>query len=180
MPKQKMTADERRDYILSLLLNSEEPLSGRQIADKVGVSRQVIVGDMALLKAKNEPILATSQGYIYMKDTQEDRGFEKTIACYHKPEDTEKELNILVDHGVFVKDVSVDHPVYGEFTGQLRISNRKEVETFVKHIDSSKASLLSELTDGIHLHTIKADREELLEQAEQALEEAGFLVNKKV
>ncbi len=115
-----------------------------------------------------------------MKDTQEDRGFEKTIACYHKPEDTEKELNILVDHGVFVKDVSVDHPVYGEFTGQLRISNRKEVETFVKHIDSSKASLLSELTDGIHLHTIKADREELLEQAEQALEEAGFLVNKKV
>ncbi|SEP71651.1 transcription repressor NadR [Piscibacillus halophilus] len=180
MTKQKMPADERREYILKLLKEQEEPLSGREIAEKVGVSRQIIVGDMALLKAKNEPILATSQGYIYMYDSQESNGYERTIACYHKPEDTGKELNILVDHGVFVKDVTVDHPIYGEFTAQLRISNRIEVEKFVKQVQSSSAALLSELTEGIHLHTITADREELLDEAEKALNKAGFLVNKKV
>ncbi|MGP4072415.1 transcription repressor NadR [Piscibacillus sp. B03] len=178
--KAKMSADERREYILKLLRESQQPLSGRTIAERAGVSRQIIVGDMALLKAKKEPILATSQGYIYMHDSGSQKGYERTIACYHSPEDTVNELNILVDHGVFVKDVTVDHPIYGEFTAQLRISNRKEVEAFIEQIQSSNAALLSELTDGIHLHTIQADREDLLDQAEQALEKAGYLVNKKV
>ncbi|WP_093856416.1 transcription repressor NadR [Tenuibacillus multivorans] len=175
-----MTADERRHYILQLLMEAKEPISGRDISVRVGVSRQVIVGDMALLKAKNEPILATSQGYIYMSDQQQESGIERTIACYHTPENTAEELNILVDHGVFVKDVTVDHPVYGEFKAQLRISNRKEVERFIDQIESSSASLLLELTDGIHLHTIVAQSEDLLDEAEEALGEAGFLVDKKV
>ncbi|TFB24092.1 transcription repressor NadR [Filobacillus milosensis] len=175
-----MTADERREYILKLLKTSQEPQSGRELAEKIGVSRQVIVGDMAILKARKEPILATSQGYIYMADQKEGSGIERTIACYHRPQDTQHELNILVDHGVFVKDVTVDHPIYGEFTAQLRISNRKEVKKFLNQLEESSASLLSELTEGIHLHTIVANHEEDLDEAEKALEEAGFLVDKKV
>lgn len=172
----KILGEERRAFILQLLKNSVEPLTGSDLASRTNVSRQVIVGDITLLKAKNEPILATSQGYIYLKQDNAIPSYERTIACRHSPEETEKELNLIVDHGVTVKDVKIEHAVYGDLTASIMVSNRQDVKQFMEKIRSTKASLLSELTGGIHLHTISAENTAALDQVEAALKKAGLLM----
>jgi uncharacterized protein len=172
----KMLGEERRKWILDLLKSSEEAITGGELAAKANVSRQVIVGDITLLKAKNEPIIATSQGYLYLKRSSPVIMLERTVACSHKPEDTEAELNLLVDHGVSVKDVKIEHPVYGDLTASVMVSNRQEVRQFMKKVTETKAAFLLELTGGIHLHTIVAPTEQALDAAENALSEAGYLV----
>ncbi|MFG6119733.1 MULTISPECIES: transcription repressor NadR [Thalassobacillus] len=174
--QRKSTASERREEVLFMLKNREDPITGRELADKMEVSRQVIVGDISLLKAKGEPIVATSQGYIYMTDKADSPPIERTIAVKHTPQETEKELTILVDHGVFIKDVTVEHPVYGDLTASVLIWNRRDVQKFLENIKETEASFLSELTDGIHLHTIAADSEEALDEALEALQREGILL----
>ncbi|MCD5325743.1 MULTISPECIES: transcription repressor NadR [Pontibacillus] len=174
--QRKILGEERRQLLLSILKDQGTPVKGGELAERTNVSRQVIVGDISLLKAKNEPIIATSQGYLYMKDKPSEV-YERTVACIHSPEETKEELNILVDHGVVIKDVSVEHPVYGDLTATLRISNRKEVEDFVQQVTSKKASYLLELTGGIHMHTITAKNENHLQEAVEALGERGFLAD---
>ncbi|PLS01287.1 transcription repressor NadR [Neobacillus cucumis] len=174
--QKKILGEERRSLILQQLKDSSEPLTGSELAARTNVSRQVIVGDITLLKAKNEPIIATSQGYIYLKNNSNSPVYERTIACKHSPEDTEKELNILVDHGVLVKDVKIEHSVYGDLTASVMVSNRHEVKQFIENIKNTKAALLSELTGGIHLHTISASSAQVLDQAEQALKKEGFVI----
>lgn len=174
--QKKVLGEERRELLLQLLKNSSDPITGSELAAKTNVSRQVIVGDITLLKAKGEPILATSQGYMYLMQTPYTASFERIIACYHTPEKTEEELNILVDYGVTVKDVKVEHPVYGDLTASVMVSNRKEVKHFMEKIKSTNATYLSELTGGIHLHTIAATSEYKLDEAEQALKKAKFLI----
>jgi uncharacterized protein len=174
--QKKLLGDERRNWILEQLKESGTPITGSELAAKTKVSRQVIVGDITLLKAKNEPIIATSQGYMYLKASSPVPLVERTIACTHSPELTEEELILLVDHGVTVKDVKIEHPVYGDLTASIMVSNRQEVQQFMKRISETKASFLSELTDGFHLHTISATSEELLDNAENALLLANFLI----
>ncbi|MBO8155775.1 MAG: transcription repressor NadR [Bacillaceae bacterium] len=175
--EKKILGEERREFILNELKNRQEPITGSELAEKANVSRQVIVGDISLLKAKNEPIIATSQGYMYMKASSPSSMYERTLAFYHPPERTEEELNLIVDHGATVKDVTVEHPIYGEFTASIMVSNRRDVKKFLDKVRSANASLLSELTGGIHLHTITAETEEILDEVEEALETAGFLVD---
>jgi uncharacterized protein len=174
--QKKILGEERRSVILQLLKDSPVPLTGSELANRTNVSRQVIVGDITLLKAKNEPILATSQGYMYFKQNANTYSFERTIACKHFPQDTERELNLLVDHGVLVKDVKIEHRVYGDLTASIMVSNRQEVKQFLENMEKTKASLLSELTDGIHLHTISATSTQILDKAEAALRAEGFLI----
>ncbi|MBS4215499.1 MULTISPECIES: transcription repressor NadR [Neobacillus] len=174
--QKKILGEERRTLILKLLKESASPLTGSDLAARTNVSRQVIVGDITLLKAKNEPIIATSQGYMYFSQAPGAHVFEKTIACRHNPEDTEKELYIFVDNGVTVKDVRIEHAVYGDLTASIMVSNRQEVKQFIERIRSNKAAFLSELTDGIHLHTISASSEEAITRTEAAMKEAGFLM----
>lgn len=173
----KVLGEKRRELILSWLQDSKEPITGSALADKTNVSRQVIVQDISLLKARNEPIIATSQGYIYFqKDTNGGR-VKRVIACHHLLEDTGNELYILVDHGVTVRDVSVEHPIYGDLTGSLMHRNRRDVDIFLKKLNHTGASLLSKLTDGTHLHTIEADSEHQLDEACAALKKAGYLLD---
>jgi uncharacterized protein len=174
--QKKILGEERRSVILQLLKDSPVPLTGSELANRTNVSRQVIVGDITLLKAKNEPILATSQGYMYFKQNTNTYSFERTIACKHFPQDTERELNLLVDHGVLVKDVKIEHRVYGDLTASIMVSNRQEVKQFLENMEKTKASLLSELTDGIHFHTISASSTQVLDKAEAALKAEGFLI----
>jgi uncharacterized protein len=174
--QKKILGDERRAFILQLLKDSPVPLTGSELATRTNVSRQVIVGDITLLKAKEEPIIATSQGYLYFKQNTGTQTFERTIACRHLPDDTEKELNLMVDHGVLVKDVKIEHAVYGDLTASIMVSNRQEVKQFLDNIYKTKAALLSELTGGIHLHTIAASSVQTLDKTEAALKEAGFLI----
>lgn len=177
MPEQKkILGEERRNFILKMLMESAEPITGSELASKTKVSRQIIVGDITLLKAKNIPIIATSQGYLYLSKPSTNQILERTIACSHSPDRTEEELNLLVDHGVTVKDVKIEHPIYGDLTASIMVSNRKEVKQFIDKMTTAKASLLSQLTEGIHLHTLMASTEEALDEAEQALKDANFLI----
>lgn len=171
----KLLGEERRLELLSLLKNAKQPVTGTDLAKHTNVSRQVIVNDMNLLKARNEPIMATSQGYIYMHNMQQTR-IERKIVCLHTPEQAKDELFILVDCGVTVENVIVEHPVYGEITASIMVSNRIEVEQFVKRVNETKAHYLSALTDGTHLHVISAVSEDNLNLAEAKLRESGFLV----
>jgi uncharacterized protein len=175
MPK-KILGEQRRALLLQLLKDRKEPITGSELATITNVSRQVIVGDITILKAKNEPIIATSQGYLYMAPYSSPHAYVRTVAVGHPPERTEEELILLVDHGVTVKDVRIEHPVYGDLTASIMVSNRKEVKQFMEMVRSTKASYLSELTNGIHLHTISGPTEKVLDEAEQALNRAGFLI----
>lgn len=173
--KKKIAGEERRSLLLNWLQRENKPLTGNELAKKAGVSRQVIVGDITLLKARGVPIMATSQGYVYLTN-QEETGYERIVACVHPPEKTEEELLLLVDLGVLVKDVKIEHPVYGDLTASIMVSNRKEVLRFSEKINETNAAYLSELTSGVHLHTISAKDEATLDEAEQTLQEAGLLL----
>lgn len=171
----KLYGEQRRQILLEKLKTSGAPLTGSELAAFASVSRQVIVGDMTLLKARNEPILATSQGYLYL-DNQNSAEASRQIACRHKPEETEEELLVLVGTGATVKDVSVEHPVYGELTAGIHVSNAAEVEVFMQRVRDTGASYLLELTDGTHLHTITAANEAVLDTAVAAMRKHGFLL----
>jgi len=173
----KLLGEERRQKILQWLKESENPISGNSLAKRANISRQVVVGDITLLKAKNEPILATAQGYIYIHPDKGTQKIQKVIICRHSPEETQTELEILVDHGVTIKDVMVEHPVYGYITAQLQITNRYDIAIFIQKMNETKSSPLSNLTNGTHLHTIEAENEEQITSALSALKEAQILID---
>lgn len=172
----KMLGENRRNELLTLLRKANGPLKGTELAKHTNVSRQVIVNDMNLLKARNEPILATSQGYIYIQQDDSIQTFERKIVCLHTPQQAEDEMITLVDCGVTLKNVIVEHPVYGEITASIMVSNRFDVANFIEHIKETNANLLSDLTDGTHLHVISATSIEQLNHAEQMLREKGYLI----
>ena len=174
--KEKMSSIERQKLILKELKQSKWPITASVFAEKANVSRQVIVQDVSILKAKNEPVVATSQGYIYMGDHADDNMVRKTIVVNHTPEQTLEELYIIVDHGVTVKDVSVDHPVYGDIAASIRVSNRKEVDIFYENLRGPNVVHLSSLTNGLHLHTLEADAMEKIEEVCRELERVGILI----
>jgi transcriptional regulator of NAD metabolism len=172
---EKLKGEDRRIQLLKWLKEASNPLSGSFLAAKTNVSRQVIVQDMSLLKASGENIMATAQGYIYVKP---DNGntFSCVIAANHSPEETLDELNTIVDYGVTVENVTVEHPVYGDIQASLKLSNRKDVEDLIKRLKDTKATLLSELTEGVHMHTLSSDSQEKLDNVCAALREKGFLL----
>ncbi|MFD2045278.1 transcription repressor NadR [Ornithinibacillus salinisoli] len=172
----KMLGENRRKLILEWLQENEEPITGKALSDRTNVSRQVIVQDISLLKAKGEPIIATSRGYVYFKDNNESPQKSRIIVVSHRSEDTADELYTLVDLGVSVKNVMVEHPIYGDLTGSLMLKNRRDVDAFLHEMEKTKASLLSKLTEGVHLHTIEADTEQQLDEACEALRTKGYLL----
>ena len=172
----KVLGEERRQLILQSLQNASEPLTGSELATKTNVSRQVIVQDISILKARNYPILATAQGYVFMQQQLASQYITKVIACKHTPKETEHELTIIVDHGGIIKDVIVEHPVYGYLTGSLMIRTRRDIREFIKKTNTTNATLLSELTNGVHLHTIQARTEQELTEITEALDNAGYLL----
>lgn len=170
-----MSGKERRAFIIQMLKDSKEPVTGQELAEKTDVSRQVIVTDVALLKTANEPIIATNRGYLYFQEQTSEQLYRKVIACNHTPEQTKDELEIIVDCGVTVTDVTVEHPIYGELTGSLRIASRYDVEQFITSLQKFDAPLLSVLTGGVHLHTLEADSLDKINAACDALKEANYL-----
>ena len=168
-----MNAETRRTKILEHLSQSTAPVSATVLAGMFSVSRQVIVGDVALLRAAGEEITATPRGYVL---TKERVGLTKTIAVQHRPDQTEEELCIFVDNGCIVEDVVVEHHIYGQISGQLHLTNRYDVSQFMSRMESGSASVLSSLTDGIHLHTLRCPDEAAFHRAYTALKEAGLLL----
>ncbi len=151
-----------------------QPITGADLSARFGVSRQVIVQDIAVLRAGGEEILASPQGYYLYRHAPETR--RAVVAVRHTPEQTEDELIALVDVGVEVVDVIIEHPLYGEQRGMLHIASREDVRQFMSRWTATGARLLSELTGGLHLHTLEARRPEQLDLARAVLRERGYLV----
>lgn len=178
MPKdgEKILGENRRSLIKKWLQEADRPLTGSDLSQKTNVSRQVIVQDISLLKARNEPIIATSQGYVMFDNNQQNQLVKRIVACKHTHEETKDELYTIVDNGGTVTDVTVEHPLYGDLHASLFVSNRLEADQFLSRLTATKASLLSELTSGVHLHTIQANSEGQIDAVCNALRDKGFLL----
>ena len=167
-----MHGEERRKEILKMIENSPVPVSGTALAKEFQVSRQVIVQDIALLRAAHEEILATSRGYIMSSP----RLVERIVEVHHTDEEILEELNLIVDNGGIVKDVFIRHKVYGEMRGTLAISSRKKASDFMESIRSGSSQPLKNITSGRHYHTIQADSRHTLDAIEEELKKRGFLI----
>jgi transcriptional regulator of NAD metabolism len=137
----------------------------------LSVSRQVIVTDIAILRAEGFNIISTSQGYM----TPEIKQCKRIFKVHHTREECESELNLFVDCGAVVKDVFVSHRAYGVLRGELDIRSRLDVQAFLESIRSGKSTLLSSTTEGYHYHTLLAPSESVLDMIENRLWEMGFL-----
>lgn len=166
-----MTSLERRSRIQAILSESDHPISASTLAKQFGVSRQTIVGDVSLLRASGDPIIATLRGYEYDKGN----GNEAILVCRHFPSDTAKEMKLIVDNGGVIKDVIVDHPLYGHLKGELQISTVGDINLFMGKLKQQEGHLLSELTGGVHMHTIGYETPAQLKAIREALKGAGFL-----
>ena len=168
-----MNTSERRRLILDYLHEADRPLSATALAGELSVSRQIIVGDVALLRASGVAITATPRGYVLDRPQP---GVVRTVACLHSGADMERELTLMVDQGCVVENVIVEHPVYGQLTGPLDLSSRYDILEFIRKVEENAARPLSALTDGIHLHTLRCPDERAFERAAAALAAEGFLV----
>ena len=167
-----MDARDRREIIAQRLEERTGPMSAAALARELSVSRQVIVGDVALLRARGMKITATPRGYVLPPPPS---GIMCTLACCHRANQLAEELNVMVDQGCTVLDVIVEHPIYGQLTGPLRLSNRHEVAQFVARCEEAGAPPLSQLTGGLHLHTVLCPSQEAADRVRAGLERLNFL-----
>ncbi len=166
-----MNADERRKLIIDILSKSEEAVSGSELAKQLNVSRQVIVQDIAILRASDYKIFSTHKGYILNKANEVKRIFK----VRHSDEQIADELYTIVDAGGRILDVFVNHNMYGEIRANLYIATRKDVDDFVNQLTSGKISPLKILTDDYHYHTVAADSEDVLNIIAEELKKKKYL-----
>ncbi len=161
----------RREQIIQILKAAGKPVSGASLAAQLGVSRQVIVQDIALLRANGKSILSTNQGYLLQEQAQPERVYK----VYHTDDETEEEMNLIVDLGGTVKDIFVYHKTYGVVRADLNIRSRRQVREHVRMLKSGKSTSLMNVTSGYHYHTVTAESEEVLDQIFEELGTHGFL-----
>lgn len=166
-----MTSMERRSQIQSVLSTSQVPISASELARRFKVSRQTIVGDVSLLRAGGEAIVATVRGYEYQHQAKH----EAVLVCRHFPSDSADEMKLIVKAGGVIEDVVVDHPLYGQLKANLQVRDIGDINLFVAKMKQQNVRLLSELTDGVHTHTIAYDTPEQLAAIQASLRKAGYL-----
>ena len=168
-----MEGTKRREQLVKLLNEQTDPISGGELSRLLGVSRQVIVQDITLLRATGINIFSTTKGYL-IYHSEEPRA-KRIFKVRHTTEQIEDELCTFVDNGGKILDVIVNHGIYGDIATALTIRNRQDVYDFVNKVRESKIVPLKDLADGIHQHTVVADTEETLDRIEQALQAKGYL-----
>ncbi len=167
-----MNDTDRKKAIIELLENKNSTITGSEIAKIMGVTRQVIIKDIAILRSKGHDIIATPKGYMIQKT----RGVRRVFAMKHSQDDIERELTLIVKNSASVINVIVEHPLYGEIVGNLNIETIQDVKRFLAKMETSNAKPLLTLSNGIHLHTIQADSEEILANLEHELRKANLLL----
>ncbi|MCY6960447.1 transcription repressor NadR [Clostridium brassicae] len=170
-----MNAEERRKYIEKLLRSCNTPKKGQDIAEELNVTRQIIVKDVAILRARGAEIIATPEGYLIPRD--ENKKVEKILPLCHDRDNIEDELKAIVKYGGVIKDVIIEHPLYGEIKAMLMIKTLYDVESFINKVKQYDAEPLLALTKGIHLHTIEADTEEIINKIVSELKDRCYLVD---
>lgn len=168
-----MDGDKRRGELIAMLKSNANPVSASKVGDYFNVSRQIIVSDVALLRASGFRIISTNKGYVLSEGSKRQRIF----AVKHSTAEIADELNTVVDAGGRVLDVFVNHKIYGEIRATLFMTSRRDVSEFVKLVAEEKVSPLKELTGEYHYHTVEADTEEILDIIERELERKSYLVN---
>lgn len=171
-----MDGIKRRKKIIEILNQEKGPVSGTELAKRVGVSRQVVVQDVALMRAEQEEILSTNKGYILRRQTaQEGTDCVRVFCANHTTEDTLSELQTIVDYGGRLLDVFIEHEVYGQIHVDLIINNRLDAEEFMEALKHSGDQPLKILTNGCHYHTVAADSKKNLDRIELELKKKGYL-----
>ncbi len=166
-----MNGETRRKKILAMMRQSSLPLSGEALGNETGVSRQVVVQDIALLRTEGYPIVATARGYLLNESKQAMRLFK---VC-HNNDQIEDELITIVDLGGCVVDVMINHRVYGQVSAPLNVKNRRDVGVFVDNLRAGKSTALLNVTSGYHFHHITAENEEILDEIEAVLRGKNYL-----
>jgi len=161
---------------MEILHLEEQPISGAELARRVGVSRQVVVQDVALLRAENENIMSTNKGYILRRlPEKKEHVCMRVFRVSHATEDTLDELQTIVDYGGRLLNVFIEHEVYGQISVDLIINNRLDASEFINLLENSKDQPLKILTGGCHYHTVVADSPKNLDRIETELRKKGYL-----
>ena len=171
-----LDGERRREEIIRLLAGSRSPVSGTELARRLKVSRQVIVQDVALLRAVNKNILSTNKGYLLFDPGRESGECRKTLCVRHTTEQVLEEFYGIVDLGGKILDVVVEHELYGQIAVDLIIASRQDAEEFYQKMRENRAKPLKELTEDVHYHNIVAKDAASMERIERVLEEKGFLL----
>ncbi len=170
-----MKSAERRKSIASLLMASDVAISGGELSEKFGVSRQIIVQDIASLRERGYEIISTHYGYVIKKSPLVERVFK----LKHSTEETAEELSLIVELGGIVADVFVSHKVYGKISVPLGIATKEHVEQFIEGVRTGKSTELMNITGGYHYHTVRAETKDVLDKVEAALTEKGYIAPEK-
>ena len=173
-----MKAEERRQKLLTLLEGQRLPLSASQLASQLGVSRQVIVGDIALLRARHLDILSTHKGYVMANHMSASQGYRQKIVCQHDASQLREELETIVSLGGSLLDVEIDHPIYGLLKAPLSITSQEDIDSFLSQLETYQGQLLCELTSGIHTHTIACPSQKDFETIQSVLQQKKILWGK--
>jgi len=166
-----MKGNERRECILKRLQWADFPISASVFAEEFGVSRQIIVQDIARLRATGVQISSLARGYIL----EHKPPCEKVFKNIHSDDDVEKELNLIVDLGGVIEDIFVYHKYHGVVSARMNIRTRDDVKNFMENVTSGKSGMLENVTSGYHYHTVTAKDKETLKLIEDKLWENGFL-----
>lgn len=161
----------RREEIIKLIRNSGEPISASTLAGHFSVSRQVIVQDIALLRAADYNIISTIRGYLM----DQPKSVRRVFKVRHSEDHTNEELKTIVDGGGTVVEVFVNHRVYGVIRTPMHIQSQRDIDLLVSEIESGNSTLLMHMTSGYHFHTVEAASNEILDGIQAKLEEKGFL-----
>lgn len=171
-----MTGEIRREQILQMLKQRGVPMSGTTLAKHFCVSRQVIVQDIALMRAENHRILSTNKGYLYRTEAQENTQPKRVFCVKHTTDQVFDEFMTVIELGGKVLDVAVEHELYGQIRVDLLIETAQDARDFVNRLSSCKDNPLKVLTDDCHYHTVAAPSEKLLDLIQREFEEKGFLL----
>ncbi len=164
--------ENRKSIIINKLKISEDPLSASELGKMLSVSRQVIVNDIALLRARGENIIATPKGYIIDKKDES----RYLIACKHNKEDVAKELFAIVECGCGIVDVVIEHEVYGQISANLSIYTNKDVLQFIERLERSDFKPLCTLADNYHFHTLYCPTPYHFEEVKRTLQKLDLAI----
>ena len=170
----------RRAMILDMLetkRGTRQPINGTVLSELVGVSRQIVVGDIALLRMSGVEIISTPRGYLLPGDKTPENPVTHMIVCVHGSDATREELHAIVAAGGTVESVVVEHPVYGRLTAELKIASLYDADTFCRKVRLAKAAPLSSLTEGVHTHKVTFPDEQAFEKCCEVLKNKGILVS---
>lgn len=168
----------RREKLYEILENADRPITGIELSKALDVTRQIIVGDVAILRSSGKPILSTARGY-QLQGPAEERGCNRrSLHCCSRTMDEdelEAELNAVVDNGGIIRGLTLSHEVYGIIHIDMNIYSRRDVRQYVDKLRASDAPLIVTLTHGAHTLKVETRVDEEMNAVQEGLQELGIL-----